>query len=262
MMAQDARVRAFSTQFEAELAKLDGQFAAQGIEQSDHVEVRTQTLRKTNPAEQLTVQEWATLMETLASRLWKLNKWIKPTLVRAIFWYSAFFALLWLALFIVKIRYELQPQIPVEFPRTPQWNETIGLITRFNDLPRPCHLKISGPKSALPLREALIAINGATRNPTTCEIVDGDQDSRSEIFDVDQPQTPIANPGLTIRWKESNPAGQQFYQEMLSLGSLIIRKGHKIPTQYPSDIIWIEIGNGSPWKDQNPVGLPENGSSN
>jgi hypothetical protein len=149
------------------------------------------------------------------------------------------------------------------FPRMPQWDEALGLETRFRDIPSPCHLKISGPRSVLRLREGLVTIAGIAKSGgTPCEIVDSEQDAKGEVSDVDAPPTAVANPGLTIRWAEDYKAGKQFHDEMESLGSFIVRSGHKIPSTYPPDTIWIEIGSGSPWKDQNPVAFGGNVNSN
>jgi hypothetical protein len=150
--------------------------------------------------------------------------------------------------------YERHTAIQVfDGPREPRWDETLGLEARFRELPPRCALKISSPKSALALRAALISIAGNARSMTSpCQILDDEGDSKGEVSDVDAPSTPVAAPGITIRWKEDNAAGKQFRAEMESIGSLIVHApGHKIPESYPPDTIWIEIGNGSPWKDQN-----------
>jgi len=74
-MADQDRQRAFSNQFDAELTKLERQFATCGLETTDRDQILTQ-LNKMSPSQPLTLQEWIVFIEALTARLSLRGKWM------------------------------------------------------------------------------------------------------------------------------------------------------------------------------------------
>jgi hypothetical protein len=66
---------------------------------------------------------------------------------------------------------------------------------------------------------------------------------------IDEPNSlsPTSQPGLVLHWNERNPNGEAIAHFFDSSG-FIVKISHRIPADAPSDLIWIDIGPGSPWK--------------
>jgi len=246
----------FKTRFHPMIAHLNREFALRGISDPE----MTDFLLGTNsPVLFPVIPIIAQTIAALAGNLPRPKQWLRKSLFTTIGFYLGGALILWLVFFRFATWDYHQPLPSVRLPTA---EETVGLTQRFEELPKPCRLKISGPRSALKLRDSLIFIDA--HKPTgPCEIIDNASDAKDELSDVDLLATAVANPGITVRWRSGFDAGEKFRDEMLSLGSLIVRSGHKLPPNSPPNLIWIEIGNGSPWKDQNPTGfVGENENSN
>jgi hypothetical protein len=110
-----------------------------------------------------------------------------------------------------------------------------------------CSFKVSATRENQAFRSVLI--NALTMN-TGCKPwitkLDADPDS---FRDLDAPPTPSpVGSGLTLRWSKDFSNGEQIANWIDGNGFKIAGEGHAMPPDSPPNLMWIQIGDGSPWK--------------
>jgi hypothetical protein len=153
------------------------------------------------------------------------------------------------------------PQAPSNAPSTPapSWTIPAGpktgpigpilaaqLVQWFNEnLPKPCVVKLTFPTDSELGRTFswLIQYGGGQG---LCSIYQDDKRPRN--IDDGVPINPTTEPGIVIHWNESFAPGEGITHFFDSSG-FNIRISHKMPAQTPPNLIWIDIGPDSPWKD-------------
>ena len=136
----------------------------------------------------------------------------------------------------------IPPSAEPKFAEDLNWNDALVIESAFLHLPRPCAVKLSATSGNFNARNILRAI--IVRN-AACEIVDDQKDLQAGPVDVDAPPDPKIN-GLIVRWNESYSGGEEVFR-ILS-GFLKVVSGHKMPPDSPTNLIWIQVGDGYPWK--------------
>jgi hypothetical protein len=146
-------------------------------------------------------------------------------------------------------------------PASP-WGGPIGpimaleLVATFNRLPKPCLLKFTGPAND-PFVDTIgwLLSNGVITNGpsgggpfsgSVCEIAS----STIDLPDVDDPN-PIkltTEPGIVVHWNESYSPGSDIVHYFDS-STLRVSISHRMPKGSPANLIWIDVGPGSPWKE-------------
>jgi hypothetical protein len=139
----------------------------------------------------------------------------------------------------------------------PKWQERAGpqsgpmgpimaveLVGTFNRLPKPCRLKVTGPDSEFLSTLRWLLSYGAAGAPV-CEI----EPTTAEPPNIDEPNPvrPTTKPGIVVHWDESYSPGEAI-AHYLDSSSLQVSVSHRMPKASPSNLIWIDIGPGSPWK--------------
>ncbi len=111
----------------------------------------------------------------------------------------------------------------------------------------PCRVKITVPEDRGLLRNEIKSFLEHTM--VKCEIVDDERDSRPDLYaNPYASPTPTAPPnGVTIHRLENSQNGIHLQQALNSTG-LKVRPLFAFPPNVPTDVIWIEIGKGSPWQ--------------
>jgi hypothetical protein len=135
-----------------------------------------------------------------------------------------------------------QSQTPSDFT----WNDPLYIERAFLAVPRPCAVKIS-PTAPQSVNERNILAHIIRLN-NSCEIVDDREDSAGMLLrrpDIDS-SPPNPPKGLIIRWHKGYAPGQELYEAFFGVFSVV--EGHKMPDGSSSNLIWIQIGTGYPWK--------------
>ncbi len=111
----------------------------------------------------------------------------------------------------------------------------------------PCKVKITAPEDRGLLRNEIKSFLEHTM--VKCEIVDDERDSRPDLYaNPYASPTPTSLPnGVTIHRPENSQNGIHLQQALNSTG-LKVRPLFAFPPNVPTDVIWIEIGKGSPWQ--------------
>ena len=152
---------------------------------------------------------------------------------------------------------------PFAKPPEEPWNEDLspgahqgplGPITAieftqtFNVLPKPCQIRLtSPPNSELASTFGWLLQYGGPKNDVICEVnyVAGPQD----VDEVDPPIT--KEPGLVVHWDSSFLPGEKI-AHFFDADGFNVRYSHRLPPHSPQNLIWIDIGPGSPWKVATP----------
>ncbi|MFZ0680742.1 hypothetical protein [Candidatus Binatus sp.] len=153
---------------------------------------------------------------------------------------------------------------PVQPPvaATEDWNQPpnahsgpIGPIAaaefmyRFDQLPKPCRVKITSfePSELATTLGWLLTNgrNGGGGQPIICELENADLPP----IDADDPTSvrKNSNKGMVIHWNPDYDQGQGIAHWFDSSG-FIVSTSHRLPKDSPENLIWIDIGPGSPWK--------------
>ena len=118
----------------------------------------------------------------------------------------------------------------------------VEFVDMFRRVLQPCILKITYPS----------AINKF--GDTFRWILTQREGARCQLFQEKNPPdigsvsvSPTTEPGIVLRLKEGFGAGAQLARLLDGSGFRIV-VSHKMPTPSPDNLIWIDIGPGSPWK--------------
>lgn len=120
----------------------------------------------------------------------------------------------------------------------------IEVVQEFSKLAKPClvRLRASTETAAQHLRSDLrwILTYGAG-----CSV-----DESVQPINVDAATEPPPNKsrGLIIRWHEGFEPGAHIARVFDDDGGLVVKISHQMPPTAAANLIWIDIGPGSPWK--------------
>jgi len=122
---------------------------------------------------------------------------------------------------------------------------SIQLAQVFHKLPQPCRIKLTdSSKSELGGVIRWVVEYGNIPTGPICKLQE-----TNPVADADKPR-PLSlstEPGITVHWKAVNPQGELIAQFFNSMGAYV-RNSHQLDSDDPDDLIWIDIGPGSPWK--------------
>jgi hypothetical protein len=126
----------------------------------------------------------------------------------------------------------------------------IEFVQAFDALPKPCKVMISAPQGSH-LRETLywlLNYGGSSRGPGGTAVCEMESPALSPQ-NVDEPNPIKPNPetGIIIHWDQSFTSGEQV-AHWFDADGFNVRISHHLPNNSPSNLIWIDIGPGNPWK--------------
>jgi hypothetical protein len=145
-----------------------------------------------------------------------------------------------------------RPSSPWAGPMGPVF--ALELVATFNRLPKPCLLKITGPDNPFVatfrwlLTYGVITSGPAGSGPFSNSVCEIAPDS-VEPPDIDEPNPvkPTTEPGIVVHWNENYAPGKDI-AKYLDNSTLRVSVSHRMPKGSPPNLIWIDIGPGSPWK--------------
>jgi hypothetical protein len=114
----------------------------------------------------------------------------------------------------------------------------------FNTVPKPCTVRLtSPPNSELAKTFSWLLTHGGPKADVICNV-----DQSVQMPNVDEPfQEKIAESGIVIHWDDSFEVGAKITHWFDAIG-FKIGISHRLPPHSAPTLIWIDIGNGSPWK--------------
>jgi hypothetical protein len=129
---------------------------------------------------------------------------------------------------------------PKEGPFGPTF--AMGMANAFKDrVPHPCIVNVSGASDTQPFAGALQWI---IYNVSGCQQWDNKRRLAPSIDPLTIGHPP---PGITIHWNKANKDGENIPQLFANTG-LKLSSSNQMPDDSPVNLIWLEIGPGSPWK--------------
>jgi DNA-binding IclR family transcriptional regulator len=77
-----------------------------------------------------------------------------------------------------------------------------------------------------------------------CDIAQNSGLPRADLSTMLKPTT---EPGVVVHWKADYQPGEKIAHLLASMGAKV-SISHQLDTDAPSNLVWIDIGPGSPWK--------------
>jgi hypothetical protein len=114
-------------------------------------------------------------------------------------------------------------------------------VQEFSKLPKPCLFKVSAAADKPDYGATLAWL---LQYGAGCERY---EDRGPVNIDQVQPPNLTNEPGYVIHWNENFKAGEQI-AHFLDSSAFKVRISHQLPPQSPANLIWIDIGPGSPLK--------------
>jgi hypothetical protein len=141
------------------------------------------------------------------------------------------------------------PQAVWNVPASPQTGPTgpilaIEFVNTFNRLPKPCTIRITGPRNEFVSTISWLLANGGPNGTTICDL---QKDESPTNASVPEPMKPAMEPGIVVHWNQDFKPGEDIVH-YLTTATLNIRLSHSLPANSPANLIWLDIGPGSPWK--------------
>ena len=159
---------------------------------------------------------------------------------------------------------EVIPSAPRVSAALEDWNQSSGehsgpigpelaavFMYKFDQLPKPCAVKITAPdngKSELATTLGWLLTNGRNGGggaPDICVVESPDLPP----IDADDPTSLKKNgdKGIIIHWNPDYQQGDGIAR-WFDANGFIVSTSHRLPKGSPENLIWIDIGPGSPWK--------------
>lgn len=121
----------------------------------------------------------------------------------------------------------------------------VEIVQTFEELPKPCVVKVTAPPENENLRGTL---NWILQYGAKCDIAENPIGPPN----VDEPQSaevqPNGNPGIIIHWAADYSWGENA-AHFFDSSSFKVSISHRLPPNSNPHLIWIDIGPGSPWKN-------------
>jgi hypothetical protein len=146
-------------------------------------------------------------------------------------------------------------EVVVRVPNEPHWNEPAGPATgpigpiqaaeMVQEIQKPCTFKITSSEDKINLQST---IRWLIANGSQCEIWNDSTGIPSADTRSEQVIKPTQDRGLVIHWNETNVSGEKVAHFFQSSG-YIVRTSHRMPPNSPPDLIWLDFGPGSPFRD-------------
>jgi len=131
-------------------------------------------------------------------------------------------------------------------PPEPHIGETfsIELAQVLSTLPKPCLVKITNPSNTeLGGLINWVATYGDIPSGTICK-----SQPDNVLRDADKKYAqPTTEPGMVIHWNASYAGGEKI-AHFLDASGVRVRISHQLDADAPDNLIWFDIGPGSPWK--------------
>jgi hypothetical protein len=122
---------------------------------------------------------------------------------------------------------------------------SIQLAQLLAGLPKPCLIRLTGGSSTPTVEQTILwVINyGNTPSGPLCNLVQPDG-----LPSADEPEPKHTDqPGIVVHWKEGNVAGERIARFLGAMG-LNVMKSHQMGQNWPENLVWLDVGNGYPWK--------------
>jgi hypothetical protein len=118
------------------------------------------------------------------------------------------------------------------------------LAQTFRALPQPCIVQLTGGSSAPSIEQTIAWVlrYGNIPSGPVCNIQPNELPSADE-----KTVKPTTEPGIVIHWNPDFVPGENLANFLSSMG-LNIRVSHQLNAHTPNNLIWIDVGNGYPWK--------------
>jgi hypothetical protein len=122
---------------------------------------------------------------------------------------------------------------------------SIQLAQLLASLPKPCLIRLTGGSSTPTVEQTILwVINyGNIPSGSLCSL-----DEQRGLPSADEPELKHTNqPGIIVHWKEGNLSGEKIAHFLDSMG-LNVSSSHHMGQSWPQNLVWLDIGNGYPWK--------------
>jgi hypothetical protein len=117
------------------------------------------------------------------------------------------------------------------------------LAQLFHEFSQQCLIKLTDPSSTeVGQTISWVMSWGKIPSGPTCNVQPNGLPSADESA-----VKPTTEPGIVIHWKSNFAPGEKVANFFSSMG-LNVRVSHRLDPQAPDNLIWIDIGPGSPWK--------------
>jgi hypothetical protein len=125
---------------------------------------------------------------------------------------------------------------------------TIQLAHTLESLPKPCLIKLTGPNHTELFRTIdWVTLYGHFEQGTERPICTRQYDEPIPNADDPVPPKRAADSEIVVHWNQSNPQAENLSYFLSGIG-LNAKNSHALPVRSPDNLIWIDIGSGSPWR--------------
>ena len=121
----------------------------------------------------------------------------------------------------------------------------LEFINAFNRLPKPCTIKITGPRNAFVSTISSLLEKGGPNGGAICDL--RNDQSPATAGGSEPSMEPTTEPGFVVHWNQDFKPGEDIVH-FLTTATLNVRLSHSLPAKSPPNLIWLDIGPGSPWK--------------
>jgi hypothetical protein len=126
----------------------------------------------------------------------------------------------------------------------------VEMVQWFSQLPKPCLVKLTYASDNQNLGRTLdwILSYGDPTKVNGGAICDMQPDVLSPP-NIDEPSSPrkTTDPGIVVHWNENFTPGQGI-AHFFDADGFNVKVSHRLPPNSPPNLIWLDIGPGSPWK--------------
>jgi hypothetical protein len=122
----------------------------------------------------------------------------------------------------------------------------VELASTFEQLPKPCTVKTTAPpQTELASTITWILTYGSPSGDLICTVESANPGPPN--VDEPAPPAPTIEPGIVIHWNQNYKPGERI-AHFFDADGFKVRVSHRLPTNSPPGMIWLDIGPGSPWK--------------
>jgi hypothetical protein len=126
----------------------------------------------------------------------------------------------------------------------------VEVVQWFSQLPKPCLVKLTYASDNQNLGRTLdwILSYGDPTKVNGGAICDMHPDVLSPP-NIDEPSSPrkTTDPGIVVHWNENFTQPKESHISLMPMG-FNVKVSHRLPPNSPPNLIWLDIGPGSPWK--------------
>lgn len=178
------------------------------------------------------------ILMIIAGAIWVVRSWEAPKQIE-----------------LVSAEHSQQSAVPVSPPPPAAPNSgthiigttfSLQLAQMLGRLPKPCNIKLTDQSGGdLPSVISWVVSYGNPEGTAICSLTG----NNSEPPNADEPTTvmPTSNPGMVVHWDAKFVETQPVVHFFDSCG-VKVSVSHRLPPNTPANLIWIDIGPGSPWK--------------